>query len=128
AKTAPPVPPENVLRVSNRAQLPERLRHFHNQQGAGQPAAAPPLALNFPVNGTTVELPEHEGRLADLPLIATGGMRPLHWLINGQPLPAEAWRREAFWSPDGSGLVRITVLDQTGQAASAAVWISRGGP
>lgn len=127
AKTAPPTPPENVLQVSNRAQLPERLRHFRSQQSTEQPTAAPPLALNFPVNGTTVELPEHEGRLAELPLIATGGMRPLHWLINGQPLPAEAWRREAFWSPDGAGLVRITVLDQTGQAASAAVWISRSG-
>jgi penicillin-binding protein 1C len=107
--------------------LPERLRHFRSQQSTEQPTAAPPLALNFPVNGTTVELPEHEGRLAELPLIATGGMRPLHWLINGQPLPAEAWRREAFWSPDGAGLVRISVLDQTGQAASAAVWISRSG-
>ena len=48
-------------------------------------------------------------------------------VVEAFPLPAEAWRREAFWSPDGAGLVRITVLDQTGQAASAAVWISRSG-
>ena len=67
-------------------------------------------------------------RLAELPLTAKGGVRPLRWLVNGQPLgAADPWRREAFWLPDGAGLARITVLDQSGQTASAEVWIRRSG-
>lgn len=121
----PTAPPAGVLRVSGREQLPERLRYFHTRP-ALETVAAPPLTLAFPVAGSTVELPVREGKLVDLPLSARGGVRPLRWLVNGQPLAADPWRRDAFWSPDGAGLARITVLDQAGQSASAEVWISRG--
>lgn len=115
-------PPDGVLAVS-RDQLPERLRHFR-ARSAPVVANAPPLTLTFPVAGSTVELPERDGVLAELPLSAKGGVKPLYWLVNGRPLTATAWRREAFWQPDGAGLARITVLDQVGQAASAEVWIA----
>ena len=117
-------PPEGALLVQ-RDQLPERLRHFR-AISAPMVANAPPLTLTFPVAGSTVELPERAGMLAELPLSARGGVKPLHWLVNGRPLAATPWRREVFWQPDGAGLARITVLDQAGQAASAEVWISRG--
>ncbi len=116
-------PPDGVLRVQ-RDQLPERLRYFHTRP-ALETVHAPPLTLTFPVAGSTVELPEREGVLAELPLSAKGGIKPLRWLVNGQPLTAVPWRREAFWQPDGAGFARITVLDQAGQTASAEVWISR---
>jgi penicillin-binding protein 1C len=121
----PATPPAGVLRVVNRAQLPERLRYFRTRP-ALETVDAPPLVLTFPVAGSTVELPEREGKLVDLPLTARGGVRPLRWLVNGRPLAADPWRRDAFWPPDGVGLARITVLDQVGQSASAEVWISRG--
>ena len=121
----PAAPPAGVLRVSGREQLPERLRYFRTRS-ALETVAAPPLTLAFPVAGSTVELPVREGKLVDLPLSARGGVRPLRWLVNGQPLAPDPWRRDAFWSPDGAGLARITVLDQAGQSASAEVWISRG--
>jgi penicillin-binding protein 1C len=117
-------PPDAVLRVQGE-QLPERLRYFHPRP-TRETVNAPPLALTFPVAGSTVELPEREGVWAELPLAAKGGVKPLRWLVNGRPLAASPWRREAFWPPDGAGLARITVLDQAGQAASAEVWISRG--
>jgi penicillin-binding protein 1C len=119
-------PPADVLRVTRREQLPERLRYFRTRP-ALETVNAPPLTLTFPVAGSTVELPEREGKLIDLPLTARGGVRPLRWLVNGRPLAADPWRRDAFWPPDGVGLARITVLDQVGQSASAEVWISRNG-
>jgi penicillin-binding protein 1C len=122
--TQPVAPPPGVLQVS-RDQLPERLRYFRTRPAA-ETVNAPPLGITFPVAGSTVELPERDGALADLPLSAKGGVKPLRWLVNGRPLAADPWRRDAFWPPDGVGLARITVLDQAGQTASAEVWISRG--
>ncbi|HCB14785.1 MAG TPA: penicillin-binding protein 1C [Gammaproteobacteria bacterium] len=119
-----PLPPDHALRVVNRTQLPERLRYFRTRP-VSQSLGAPPLSITFPVTGTTVELPGQEGAWVELPLTAQGGVRPLHWLVNGQPLPVDPWRREAFWVPDGEGQAWITVLDQSGQAANAEVWISR---
>jgi penicillin-binding protein 1C len=121
--TRPVAPPPGVLRVG-RDQLPERLRYFRTRPADA--SQVPSLALTFPVAGSTVELPERGGALAELPLVAKGGVRPLRWLVNGRPLAADPWRRDAFWPPDGAGLVRITVLDQAGQTASAEVWINRG--
>jgi len=83
------------------------------------------LSITFPITGSTVELPGQNGQWAALPLAAKGGIKPLRWLVNGQPLTATAGRQTAFWSPDGEGLARITVLDQSGQSATAQVWISR---
>ena len=114
-----------MLQVS-RDQLPERLRYFRTRP-AVETVNAPPLTLTFPVAGSTVELPEKDGALAELPLTAKGGVRPLRWLVNSRPLAADPWRRDAWWPPDGRGLVRITVLDQSGQAASAEVWVSQAG-
>lgn len=118
-----PTPPSDALLVS-RDQLPERLRYF--QLNPERVTTGAPLEISFPVAGSTVELPERSGALAELPLVAKGGVKPLRWLVNGQPLGGESWQREAFWLPDGEGLARITVLDHTGQAASAEVWIGRG--
>ncbi len=120
----PAAPPPGVLQVG-RDQLPERLRYFRTRPVA-ETVNAPPLTLTFPVAGSTVELPERGGVLAELPLTARGGVRPLRWLVNGRPLTTDPWRRDAFWSPDGVGLVRVTVLDQAGQTASAEAWIHRG--
>ncbi|HRY15606.1 MAG TPA: penicillin-binding protein 1C [Candidatus Competibacteraceae bacterium] len=117
-------PPDQALQVVGRAQLPERLRYFRTRPTLPMFSDSP-LSITFPLNGTTVELPEQNGALAELPLAAKGGIRPLRWLVNGRPLPADPWRREAFWPPDGEGQVRITVLDQSGQTVSAEVWLSR---
>jgi penicillin-binding protein 1C len=120
----PSPPPDQVLRVVSRTQLPERLRYFRTRPMLHM-LSAPPLSITFPINGATVELPDQDGVLAELPLAAKGGVRPLRWLVNGRPLAADLWRREAFWSPDGEGQVRITVIDQSGQTASVEVWLSR---
>ena len=87
---------------------------------------AAPDRYNIGTRKPAAVILERDGALVELPLSAKGGVKPLRWLVNGQPLAADPWRREAFWPPDGVGLARITVLDQAGQTASAEVWISRG--
>lgn len=123
--TQAPAPPSNALLVS-RDQLPERLRYFRSNLEAPVQLNTPPLNITFPIAGSTVELPNHDGVLADLPLMAKGGVKPLRWLVNGQPLNTNGWQRDAFWTPDGEGVAQITVLDQTGQSAGTEVWIRRG--
>ncbi len=56
---------------------------------------------------------------------ALGGVPPLTWLVNGRPLPAQdalaAVRRQAAWTPDGSGFARVSVIDALGATDSVVV-------
>jgi penicillin-binding protein 1C len=54
-------------------------------------------------------------------LRAMGGRRPLTFLVDGAPLPAEPARRQAGWQPPGPGFYTVTVLDADGLAARAPV-------
>ena len=56
---------------------------------------------------------------------AMGGRRPLSFLVDGAPLPADGARREAAWQPAGPGFYRLTVLDAEGAAVRAAVQVRR---
>ncbi|WP_426956367.1 penicillin-binding protein 1C [Muricoccus radiodurans] len=72
------------------------------------------LRLLFPPPNAAVD----EGAMT---IRAAGGQRPLTFLVDGVPLPAAAARREVSWSPPGPGFYRVTVLDATGQAATAPI-------
>ncbi len=76
--------------------------------------AADRLRLLFPMPGAV--LVEGAGSVT---LRATGGRRPLVFLVDGAPLSHERARREAAWVPPGPGFYRITVLDADGTAARA---------
>ncbi|MBV1799225.1 penicillin-binding protein 1C [Siccirubricoccus sp. G192] len=87
------------------------------------PGATPALAeamdrlrLVFPPPGAVLE--EGPGHVT---LRASGGRRPLTFLVDGSPVPAEPARREAAWTPPGPGFYRVTVLDAEGAAARAEV-------
>jgi penicillin-binding protein 1C len=75
--------------------------------------AADRLRLLFPMPGAVLA----EG--GPVTIRATGGRRPLTFLVDGAPLEAERARREAAWTPPGPGFYRITVLDADGAAARA---------
>ena len=57
-------------------------------------------------------------------LRAMGGQRPLRFLVDGMPLPADPARREAAWTPPGPGFYRVTVLDANGSAARVPVRVA----
>ncbi len=74
------------------------------------------LRLLFPPPGAV--LASGEGHVT---LRVAGGQRPMTFLVDGAPLPAEAARREAAWTPPGPGFYQVTVLDARGIAARAEV-------
>ena len=126
-----PTPPPGV--IAGDGPLPERLRRFDTPAliatGPFATAAGPgigpsPLRIDFPVDGSTVELPRlADGSYDSLPLLALGGQRPLRWLVNGRPVTTSALRREAEWDPDGTGHTEIVVRDAAGRAARVSVWV-----
>jgi penicillin-binding protein 1C len=125
-ESAPPSAPPGAL-VATNAELPAALRRFDGRRAmlglaAGGGDAGGPHIL-FPVDGSTVAVPNAAQGLASLPLDADGGALPLTWLVNGRRVESAPFRRQAQWLPDGPGEVRITVIDRGGRAASSAVWL-----
>ncbi|MFV3128988.1 penicillin-binding protein 1C [Niveispirillum sp. KHB5.9] len=70
------------------------------------------LRILFPPDGAEVEA------LADgVSLSVAGGRPPYRWVADNLPLPDDS----RFWRPAGAGFSRLTVMDATGQRASAAI-------
>lgn len=118
---ARPSAPKGAIMAASSEALPRALRRFTVDRAAGSGLRAPaqPLEIAFPPNGATVVLPD-EGR--DLALRAEGGRGALFWVINGAPLDrARAQGRRAYWTPDGPGYSRVTVIDADGKSASSIV-------
>jgi len=85
---------------------------------AGGTAGRPDrLRLSFPPPGAVLA--------ADAPVVlrATGGQRPLRFLLDGVPLPSEPARREAAWRSAEPGFHRVTVIDAAGAAATVELRI-----
>lgn len=118
-------PSPRVAFVEER-QLPDGGRalapNWRHLAGANARETRATLALSFPLPGARVALPAGG---APLPLVASGGVRPLRWLVNGLPLAGSPMRRSVAWQPDGEGVARVTVVDAAGQSASAEFWLMR---
>lgn len=85
-------------------------------RGSGLAEAAPEVA--FPQDGA-------ELRLADLPpvlpLEASGGRRPLTWLVDGRPVATDSLGRRGLWRPAGAGFAEIVVVDAAGRRDAVRV-------
>ncbi|HVO00992.1 MAG TPA: penicillin-binding protein 1C [Candidatus Cybelea sp.] len=113
-------PPEGAI-LGSTNDLPLNLRRFDPQPGLESgvaPMAVDAPKIQSPVDGATLDLAD-----ASLVLQVRGGALPLRWLVNGQPIESEPFRRQAEWQPDGRGAARVTVIDGLGRSASAAVWL-----
>ncbi|WP_262692236.1 penicillin-binding protein 1C [Kordiimonas aestuarii] len=101
------------------AALPPALKYFDRPErlmlaGAGSER----LAITFPLTGSVVEMPKENMPLS---LVAGGGVRPLQWFVDGQPLDTNRWSRHASYALQGEGFYQITVRDAGGQSSSATI-------
>jgi penicillin-binding protein 1C len=110
--------PRHTIVAAN-ARLPLPLQHF---RPGGLPSGGdgPPLKIMFPPNGAQIELAS-AGTDERVPVKIIGGHLPLTVLMNGVPLKSATGRHEVFFSPDGPGFVRLTVMDAKGAADSVLI-------
>jgi penicillin-binding protein 1C len=118
--TLPP-PPPGVL-VTSSAKLPPPLRRFQSEPlEGGNPEAQ--VRILFPPDGALLDLTTTDGKPDPIPLKVIGAAAPLTILVNGNPLPPQQ-RGALFFTPDGPGFSRVTVIDGNGVAASIVVQVA----
>jgi penicillin-binding protein 1C len=99
------------------SRLPPPLQRFRPDGSIG--TMSEPPRIMFPPDGARLEM---SGLKADaMPVKIAGGRGPLTVMVNGVPLPAPEGRRTLFFTPDGPGFVRLTVMDGRGAADSVMV-------
>ena len=114
-----PPPPPSALTVAG-AELPAPLRRF---EARGQAEAASGLAIAFPPDGARLDLGLARGEAGALVIRIGAGAPPFRWLVDGAPLAADPFDRQAEWLPDGAGFVEVAVIDATGAAARAQLFV-----
>jgi len=113
----PKAPKGAIFATNNR--LPRTLQRFRPGILAGETSDTAPRIM-FPPNGARLELAWAGTEMA---LKISGGVQPLTLLVNGVPRPTETNRRTLFFTPDGPGFARLTVMDARGIADSVVVRI-----
>lgn len=82
-----------------------------------------PLEILFPADEIIMIL-QKVGQ--DVPLEAVGGKEPLHWFIDGNPLPPGRGRHPiTLWTIDGPGEHHLLVKDGAGQTARSRIVVVR---
>jgi penicillin-binding protein 1C len=112
-----PRPPKGAIVVPT-DKLPPPLQRF--TPGGTQASVPEPPRIMFPPDGARLEL---AGGNAPEPLALkiAGGRGPLSVMVNGVPLPGQPGRRVFFFTPDGPGFARLTVMDARGATDSVTV-------
>jgi penicillin-binding protein 1C len=113
--------PPGVLTASS-ASLPPPLRRFQTSPGSGANTQAS-LHILFPPDGARLDLSMIDGKPDPIPLKIAGAGGPLTIFVNGSPLPPQA-RGALFFTPDGPGFARVTVVDARGATDSVMVRIT----
>ncbi len=99
--------------------LPDRL-----EKVSGQPFAEPDLAIAFPPDQSEVALDlGADGSQRPLIVKAEGGVLPLTWMVDDEPVATDAFSREAQISPHGKGFAKLSVVDATGRVDRVTVSI-----
>jgi penicillin-binding protein 1C len=117
-RTALPGPPAGALRVTG-SELPPPLKRFREGgvESAQGPFLEPRVLISFPPDRAEVET-EDKGPVL---LKASGGVLPLTWLVNGAPITSDPRARQVVWQPDGSGFVKLSVVDAKGRVDRVTV-------
>jgi penicillin-binding protein 1C len=120
APVALPRPPAGVLMTST-ARLPPPLRRFAPASAAANAQAS--LHILFPPDGARLDLSMTDGKPDPIPLKIIGAVAPLTVFVNGTPLPPQD-RGTPFFTPDGPGFSRVTVVDAKGATDSVVVRVA----
>ena len=115
-----PLPPASVLTLAA-AELPPHLRRV---QLRGTPLVDPGPEIAFPPDGARLDLGLAARDPVPLVIRVGDGTPPFRWLVDGTPVPAPPYAREAEWQPAGVGFVSVLVIDATGQTARAEVFVN----
>nr|WP_324617761.1 penicillin-binding protein 1C [Microvirga pudoricolor] len=117
-----PMPPFTLQATT--ATLPPPLRHVRQDVPKTiLSTIQAPLRIAFPLDGSRLDLGFSQAAQdrSALRLKASGGVPPLTWMVDGAPVEAGSLRREASWTPDGAGFVRLSVMDARGTTDSVVV-------
>ena len=110
--------PKGAIFAANN-KLPLPLQRFRPGALPGDIAEAAPKIM-FPPNGSRLERASE----AQVVLKVSGGLQPFTLLVNGVPSPAvRGTQRTLFFTPDGPGFARLTIMDARGVADSVVVRI-----
>ncbi len=107
-----PLPPPGA-ELQAREDPPSPLRRL-----AGARAGSAAIRISYPPDGSTVDL---GGQPSLLALKVEGGSPPFTWFVDGVPAGPASLRRQAGWTPDGLGFVRVSVSDASGSGDSVSV-------
>ena len=113
----PAAPSGAVFAATNR--LPPPLQRFNASTGPG--VVAEPPRIMFPPDGARIELASPNGEQNPVALKIAGGLAPLTVMVNGVPIGPQTSRRSLFFSTEGQGFVRVTVMDARGTSDSVMV-------
>ena len=114
--------PAGALLASN-ADLPAPLKRFRNPD-RNFVAADPAPEIAFPEDGVDVDLGLASGSAQPLVVKVRNGMPPFTFFANGAPFDQSAFARQATWTPDGPGYVRLSVVDAEGRSAGVKVFVN----
>ncbi|HEX5846639.1 MAG TPA: penicillin-binding protein 1C, partial [Rhodoplanes sp.] len=117
----PPAPKGVVFASNGKLPLPLPLQRFRPSVLPTE-GVDPPLRILFPPNGARLDLASGESDAsAAIALKISGGRLPVTVLVNGRPKATLRDRQIVTVAPDGSGFMRLTILDSTGATDSVLV-------
>ena len=108
-------------------ELPPPLQVFlpdRQEKIAGKAFAEPDLAIAFPPDKSEIALDlAADGSGRPLIVKAEGGVLPLTWMVDDEPVASDAFSREATVTPHGRGFARLSVVDASGHVDRVTVTI-----
>jgi penicillin-binding protein 1C len=117
-----PKPPRGALLAGN-AKLPLPLRRFRPSGELVRSGGEQAPHIQFPLNGSRIELAGSGTQPAAMPVKVAGGVPPMTMLLNGLAVGEIHSGRQRLIDPPGPGFARLTVIDATGAADTVVVRI-----
>lgn len=121
-KLPAPLPraPRGTL-IAGNAGLPLPLRRFRPAGDLVRADGRPPLHIQFPLNGSRLDMAGAGDDGGAIPVKVVGGVLPLTVLVNGVAVGSLDSRRQQLIDPPGPGFARVTVMDAAGAADTVVV-------